>query len=170
MTTYILGAGPTGLAVADGLIDARAGDFVVLEQSTNLGGLAQTVRWEGVGNHDFGPHKIFSLNKSLIHRVEALLPDSGWLTRNKVSSIFMRGQTIYFLPAANTWLGESEKSPNIKEIAFATFNEENLKRLEKFPEKDKEKELKEFKTAISDVTTTNKTKHRFIDDPKLSKI
>ncbi len=31
MTTYILGAGPAGMAVADGLIDANGGDFVLLE-------------------------------------------------------------------------------------------------------------------------------------------
>ncbi len=60
------------------------------------------------------------------------------------------GQTIYFLPATNTWLGESEKSSSIKEMVFATFNEENLKRLEKFPEKDKEKEQKEFKNMLKD--------------------
>ena len=29
MTTYILGAGPTGMAIADGIIDAKAGDFVL---------------------------------------------------------------------------------------------------------------------------------------------
>jgi protoporphyrinogen oxidase len=121
MTTYILGAGPTGLAVADGLIDARAGDFVVLEQSANLGGLAQTVRWEGVGNHDLGPHKIFSLNKSLIHRVEALLPDSGWLTRDKVSGIFMRGHYLPYPPSPFSLIGVFGLTAFVKMVAGYGF-------------------------------------------------
>ena len=59
MTTFILGAGPTGMATADGLIDSKVGDFVVLEKGPRIGGLAQTLDWQGVGKHDLGPHKIF---------------------------------------------------------------------------------------------------------------
>lgn len=65
------------------------------------------------------------------------------------------GQTIYFLLATNTWLGEREQSPGIKEVVFATFNEENLKRLEKFPEEDKEKEQEEFEKMLADKTHYN---------------
>lgn len=99
MTTYILGAGPAGMAVVDGLVDANAGHFVVLDKAPILGGLAQTVTWDGVGDHDLGPHKIFSLDRALVERVEALLPASQWLTRNKVSSIFMKGHYLPYPPS-----------------------------------------------------------------------
>ena len=99
MTTYILGAGPAGMAVVDGLVDAKAGPFVLLEKGPALGGLAQTLHWNGVGNHDLGPHKIFSLDKSLVARVEGLLPATNWLTRDKVSSIFMRGHYLPYPPS-----------------------------------------------------------------------
>lgn len=99
MTTYILGAGPAGMAVADGLVDAKAGNFVVLEKGASLGGLARTLHWEGVGHHDLGPHKIFSLDQALVARVERLLPAANWLTRNKVSSIFMNGHYLPYPPS-----------------------------------------------------------------------
>lgn len=99
MTTYILGAGPAGMAVVDGLVDAKAGSFVLLEKGPSLGGLAQTVHWDGVGDHDLGPHKIFSLDNALVSRVEGLLPSADWLTRNKVSSIYMKGHYLPYPPS-----------------------------------------------------------------------
>lgn len=99
MTTYILGAGPAGMAVVDGLVDAKGGDFVVLEKGPRLGGLAQTVDWKDIGTHDLGPHKIFSLDRELVSRVENLLPVNAWLTRDKVSSIYMRGHYLPYPPS-----------------------------------------------------------------------
>jgi protoporphyrinogen oxidase len=94
MTVYILGGGPAGLALADGLAEAGQ-PFVLLEQSQRLGGLARTEEWAGVGSHDLGPHKLFTLDAVLMARVQALLPPDSWLVRDKKSSIFMGG---YFLP------------------------------------------------------------------------
>jgi len=99
MTTYILGAGPAGMAVIDGLVDANSGPFVLLEKGPSLGGLAQSVHWPGVGSHDLGPHKIFSLDKSLVTRIEALVPAENWLTRNKISSIFIKGHYLPYPPS-----------------------------------------------------------------------
>lgn len=99
MTTYILGAGPAGMAVADGLGDANGGDFVLLEKGSCLGGLAQTIVWSDIGTHDLGPHKIFSLDKKLVTRIEGLLPSSDWLTRNKISSICMNGHYLPYPPS-----------------------------------------------------------------------
>jgi protoporphyrinogen oxidase len=99
MTVYILGGGPAGMAIADGLIDANAGPFVVLERGERLGGLAQTVPWGDAGAHDLGPHKIFSLDPALVKRVENLLSPSDWLTRDKVSSIYMRGHYLPYPPS-----------------------------------------------------------------------
>lgn len=99
MTTYILGAGPAGMAVVDGLADANGGDFVLLEKGSRLGGLAQTVIWNDIGAHDLGPHKIFSLDKKLVGRIEGLLPSSDWLTREKISSIYMNGHYLPYPPS-----------------------------------------------------------------------
>lgn len=117
MTTYILGAGPTGMAVVDGLVDTNAGPFVLLERGARLGGLAQTVRWDNVGDHDLGPHKIFSLDRSLVARVESLLPDADWLTRDKKSSIYIKGQYLPYPPSPFSLAGVFGLSAFLKMVA-----------------------------------------------------
>lgn len=99
MTIYILGGGPAGMALVDGLVDKKQDGFVLVERGPILGGLARTIYWEGVGYHDLGPHKIFSLDRQLVSRVESLLLPSQWLTRNKSSSIYMKGCYLPYPPS-----------------------------------------------------------------------
>jgi len=105
MTVYILGGGPAGLATAAGLMDAGFFDFVVIERDEALGGLARTVQWDGIGSHDLGPHKIFSLDTALVKRIERLLPAGDWLTREKISSIFMGGHYLPYPPSPFSLIG-----------------------------------------------------------------
>lgn len=95
MTIYVLGAGPTGMAIVDGITDSNLDDFVVFEKSNSIGGLAQTIYWNDIGYHDLGPHKIFSQDQNLVNRIEKLLSEKDWITKDKISSIYMKG---YFLP------------------------------------------------------------------------
>lgn len=99
MTIYILGGGPAGMALVDGLVDIKQDSFVLVERGPALGGLARTIHWEGAGYHDLGPHKIFSLDRQLVSRVESLLGPSQWLTRNKSSSIYMKGCYLTYPPS-----------------------------------------------------------------------
>lgn len=99
MTVVILGGGPAGLAVAHGLVEGSKSDFVLLDSGPQVGGLAQTVSWDGVGTHDLGPHKIFTLNTELLARVEGLLRADQWLTREKTSAIFMNGHFLPYPPS-----------------------------------------------------------------------
>ena len=99
MTVYILGAGPTGLAIAHSLSEIQDIDFVVLEQESLVGGLAKTVRWGNHGYHDLGPHKIFSPDQSLMERVIQILPEKDWLIQPKRSSIFIHDQFIPYPPS-----------------------------------------------------------------------
>lgn len=98
MTVYILGGGPTGLALAQGLSD-HGQDFVLIERDTDLGGLAKTVSWEKIGDHDLGPHKIFSMNEALNQRVNSLIDADQWVVRDKKASIFMGGQYLPYPPS-----------------------------------------------------------------------
>ena len=88
MTVYILGGGPSGLAIAHGLFEDSKQEFVLIEQQSATGGLAQTLHWNGVGYHDLGPHKIFSQDKQLVNTVRRLIPENDWLSVKKTSSIF----------------------------------------------------------------------------------
>jgi protoporphyrinogen oxidase len=100
VTVYVLGAGPAGLAVVDGLADAGRSDFVVVERADHLGGLAATHRWAGHGDHDLGPHKVFTTDAALQARVEALLGPEDWITRQKSSRIWINGHYLRYPPAA----------------------------------------------------------------------
>jgi protoporphyrinogen oxidase len=100
MTVYILGAGPTGLATVDGLVDEGRSDFCVIEKSATLGGLAATLTWDGRGDHDLGPHKVFTTDAALQRRVEALLGPNDWIDREKTSRIWMHGRFLRYPPAA----------------------------------------------------------------------
>ena len=118
MTVYILGGGPAGLATAAGLMDAGFFDFVVIERDEALGGLARTVQWDGIGSHDLGPHKIFSLDTALVKRIERLLPAGDWLTREKISSIFMLS-AVAILPALFIfWPAFANKAASLAGVAF----------------------------------------------------
>lgn len=100
MKAIILGGGPCGMALADGLATEGGAEFLLLDRDQQLGGLAKTVSWEEAGGaHDLGPHKIFTVDKELWARVRGLLPESEWLTRPKSSRIFMRGKFLPYPPS-----------------------------------------------------------------------
>jgi protoporphyrinogen oxidase len=105
MTTYILGAGPAGMALADGLISRGDNDFLVIEGQETLGGLAKTIEWEGIGYHDLGPHKLFTQDKELFKRVKELLPEDSWLVQEKRSSIFIEGKYLPYPPSPLSLVG-----------------------------------------------------------------
>lgn len=99
MTVFVLGAGPSGLALIDGLVDGGTDRFVALELNATAGGLAQTTSWKTYGSHDLGPHKIFTKDKALLDRVKNLLPREQWLVRPKSSRVFMKGHFLPYPPS-----------------------------------------------------------------------
>ncbi len=104
MTVYILGGGPAGLALALGLAEMDRMDFVLIEAREQPGGLAQTLHWQGIGKHDLGPHKLFTLDPELLARVRALLPRDQWLIRPKTSRIFLAGRYLDYPPGPGSLL------------------------------------------------------------------
>lgn len=104
MTVYILGGGPTGLALALGLGQPDADEFVLIETRNRPGGLAQTLAWHERGNHDLGPHKLFTLDQALLGRVCRLLPEDQWLIRPKTSRIFLAGRYLPYPPTPGSLL------------------------------------------------------------------
>ena len=97
---HILGAGPTGLALAQELAE-KAPDLAVTvyERGTSLGGMAQTVVWDGHGSHDLGPHKIFTVDRQLWQRIRSLLREDDWLTQPKKSRIYLGGHFLPYPPS-----------------------------------------------------------------------
>ena len=105
MTVYVLGGGPTGMALVQGIVDDTDERFAVLELKDCLGGLAQSIQWEEHGSHDLGPHKLFTKDVRLKQRVEALLDSNAWMTRKKSSSIYTRGHYLPYPPSPFSLIG-----------------------------------------------------------------
>lgn len=101
---YILGGGPTGISVAHELNSVTKEKFILIEKSNKLGGMASTVNWEPHGAHDLGPHKIFSIDKELEKKVKLIIGDENWVTRKKISKIFLNGKLIEYPPSPFTIL------------------------------------------------------------------
>ncbi|MCX6112235.1 MAG: NAD(P)-binding protein [Proteobacteria bacterium] len=99
MKIFVIGAGPTGLSLVDGLSKNPDIKFEVIEADSSIGGLAKTVSWKDHGSHDLGPHKIFTLDQILLDKVIKLLPEKGWIKRPKKSSIYMNGRYIGYPPS-----------------------------------------------------------------------
>jgi sialic acid synthase SpsE/protoporphyrinogen oxidase len=56
MKVYVLGAGMSGLATAEKLLELGVKDVTVIEQSAEAGGLAKSFEWGGFAHNDLGPH------------------------------------------------------------------------------------------------------------------
>lgn len=89
--TVVLGAGPTGLAVAMRL--SEGGDRTeLLEIEGELGGASRTFRWNDF-LVDTGPHKIYSNLEGIMDAVRDLLGDE-LMEVPKASSIHLRGRSF----------------------------------------------------------------------------
>ncbi len=91
--TLIIGAGPAGLAAAIKLAEAGK-DFVIIEKSDMVGGLAKTrtfVEGDDVFLTDQGPHRFFSKNPELYHFIEDLLQER-WIKVKRYTRQYIAGK------------------------------------------------------------------------------
>jgi sialic acid synthase SpsE/UDP-galactopyranose mutase len=65
MRVYILGAGMSGLATAEKLLELGIKDVTIVEQRAEAGGLARSFEWGGFAYNDLGPHIWHTPNQSL---------------------------------------------------------------------------------------------------------
>lgn len=99
MTIFILGGGPAGLSVVDGLTDSHHDTFILIEREGELGGLARTLHWEGIGRHDLGPHKLFTFDTQLMKRLISLLPKEDWLSQKKIAGVYSKNCLLRHPPS-----------------------------------------------------------------------
>ena len=56
MRVYVLGAGMSGLATAEKLLESGITEVTIVEQGAEAGGLARSFKWGGFAHNDLGPH------------------------------------------------------------------------------------------------------------------
>ena len=89
----IIGAGPAGLTAAFELSKDSQFEVVVVEQSSDLGGISKTVNYKG-NRIDIGGHRFFSKSKRVMEWWLERLPisEEGMLIRNRKSSILYKSK------------------------------------------------------------------------------
>lgn len=75
-TALIIGAGPAGLTAATELLKRTDIHPVVLEATTQIGGISQTVNYKG-NRMDIGGHRFFSKNERVTQWWQDLMPMQG---------------------------------------------------------------------------------------------
>ncbi len=74
--TVIIGAGPAGLTAAKELLKNKDNEVVILEASEAIGGISQTVRYNG-NRMDIGGHRFFSKDDSIMEWWTNVMPLQG---------------------------------------------------------------------------------------------
>lgn len=135
----IIGAGPAGLTAAYELLKKDGYNVTVLEASDRIGGISQTVRYNG-NRMDIGGHRFFSKDERVMNWWYDILPPQGapskdelilgtskeydkngvdpektndvMLKRNRVSRIYYNGK-FFDYPVSLKW-------ETIKNMGFVT--------------------------------------------------
>ncbi len=82
-TAVIIGAGPAGLTAAYELLEKSDIHPIVLEASDVIGGISQTVRYNG-NRMDIGGHRFFSKNKEVMDWWQRMMPIQGQRSKDDI--------------------------------------------------------------------------------------
>jgi UDP-galactopyranose mutase len=92
MKTIIIGAGLSGLSLAYHLEKKGEKEYILLESSSEVGGLSKSIRKNGF-TFDFGPHMLHINNDEILRLVKELY-NKKLLLNNRKAGIFLNGKII----------------------------------------------------------------------------
>lgn len=101
----ILGAGPTGLALAHALRDRGIppDQVVVLEREAEPGGLCRSAPVDGAPLDIGGGHFLDIRRREVLEFLFRFMPEQEWVTHQRVAKIVLRGREIDHPLEANLW-------------------------------------------------------------------
>lgn len=99
----ILGAGPTGLAIAHTLAALGEDSFLVLEKEETAGGLCRSHDVDGHPLDIGGGHFLDVKRRDVLDFLFGFLPESQWREFHRVSRISIRGNELDYPLEANLW-------------------------------------------------------------------
>ena len=118
----ILGAGPSGLALAHGLLErgVPADEVLVLERESVAGGLCRSEEVDGAPLDIGGGHFLDVRKKEVLELLFRFLPEAEWEPFDRISKIRLRGQEIDYPLEANLWqLAKDDQVDFLESIARA---------------------------------------------------
>ncbi len=123
MKYLIIGAGPSGLAFANRLLERGEKDFLVLEQENEAGGLCRSVSAGGFPLDIGGGHFLDVRNKRVLDFLFGFMPENEWDLYDRDSRIEVNGTVINSPIEANIWQMElKDQVEYLKAIAAAGCN------------------------------------------------
>lgn len=101
----ILGAGPSGLALAHTLLDRGVprSEILVLERESEAGGLCRSATVDGAPLDIGGGHFLDIKHKEVLDLLFRFMPESEWNRHDRISKIRLRGQLVDHPLEANLW-------------------------------------------------------------------
>jgi protoporphyrinogen oxidase len=121
-TYLILGAGPSGLALAQALLaqGVPGAEVRVLERESEAGGLCRSVTVDGAPLDIGGGHFLDVRRKEVLEFLFRFMPSEEWNTHQRVAKIHFRGREIDHPLEANLWqLGREEQAEFLESLAQA---------------------------------------------------
>lgn len=119
----ILGAGPSGLTVANRLKQAGITDFLVLESEATAGGLCRSVNVDGFPFDIGGGHFLDTRRPKVNEFLFGFMPKEEWNKYDRDSCIFVKGNVVNHPLEANIWqMKINDQVEYLKSIAIAGCN------------------------------------------------
>lgn len=118
----VLGAGPSGLAFTQSLIDQGLSrqDILLLERESEVGGLCRSVIVDGAPLDIGGGHFLDVRRKEVLEFLFRFMPETEWTLFDRVSRIRLGGQEIDHPLEANLWqLSKESQVDYLESIAQA---------------------------------------------------
>lgn len=139
----IIGAGPAGLGAAWRLLESGERDFIIVESSSEVGGLARSFLDKQGFTWDIGGHVQFSHYQYFDTVMDRALGKDGWINHQRTSSVWLSDRfipypfqnNIGFLPSKKAFQclrglkrvsnrKETKKPGNFKEWIIDSFGKE----------------------------------------------
>lgn len=119
----ILGAGPSGLTVANKLFEAGCTDFLLLEKEFTAGGLCRSVDVDGAPFDIGGGHFLDVRRPHVNEFLFQFMPEDEWVKYDRDSRIVVNGNIVNHPLEANIWQMKIEDQVEyLKSIAVAGCN------------------------------------------------
>ena len=132
MKYLILGAGPSGLTLANKLLEAGESDFLVLEKENIAGGLCRSQDVDGSPFDIGGGHFLDVKKPEVTNFMFSFLPEEEWDRYERDSQIDLYGDMMGSPMEANIWqLPEDKQKKYLDSIAIAGCNQ-GVEKPEKF--------------------------------------